>query len=97
VKALAVISVVLVFSVAVSAQTCGGMSVGPLAGLNGFVPFTAGSLWNTDITNATVDPSSTDIINYIGSSKRTAAGCMSFTKRPSRMEPGAAMQPLSGT
>ncbi len=46
--------------------TCGGMTVGQLTSLNGFVPFAAGSLWNTDISNAPLDPNSANIIAYIG-------------------------------
>jgi hypothetical protein len=48
--------------------TCSGMTVGQLASLNGFVPFTGTSLWNTDISSAPVDPNSAGIIDYIGSS-----------------------------
>jgi hypothetical protein len=43
------------------------MSLGQLASLNGFVPFPASSLWNTDISAAAVDPNSANIINFIGS------------------------------
>lgn len=46
---------------------CGGMTVGALTSLNGFVPFAANSPWNTDISTAPVDPNSANIINYIGS------------------------------
>jgi hypothetical protein len=42
------------------------MSLGPLASLNGFVPFPSDSLWNTNISNAPVDPNSANLINYIG-------------------------------
>jgi hypothetical protein len=42
------------------------MSLGPLASLNGFVPFPSNNLWNTDISNAPVDPNSANLINYIG-------------------------------
>jgi hypothetical protein len=42
------------------------MSLGPLASLNGFVPFLPTDLWNTDISNAPVDPNSENYINYIG-------------------------------
>jgi hypothetical protein len=42
------------------------MSQGPLASLNGFVPFPSDNLWNTDISNAPVDPNSANYINYIG-------------------------------
>lgn len=48
------------------AGTCGGMSLGQGADLNGFVPFPASNLWNTDISAAPVDPNSTNIINFIG-------------------------------
>ena len=46
---------------------CSGMTVGKLTSLNGFVPFDAASLWNTDISSAPVDSNSANIINYIGS------------------------------
>jgi len=49
------------------AGTCSGMTVGQLTSLNGFVPFQASSLWNTDISAAPVDPNSTNYINFIGS------------------------------
>jgi hypothetical protein len=42
------------------------MSLGPLASLNGFVPFPSTSLWNTDISTAPVDPNSANLITYIG-------------------------------
>jgi hypothetical protein len=42
------------------------MSLGPLASLNGFVPFPSSNLWNTDISNAPVDPNSANLIDYIG-------------------------------
>jgi hypothetical protein len=44
------------------------MGTGPGASLNGFVPFTSNSLWNTDISPAAVDPNSENIINFIGAS-----------------------------
>ena len=47
--------------------TCSGMSLGPGASLNGFIPFPGGNLWNTDISAASVDPNSANIINFIGS------------------------------
>jgi hypothetical protein len=44
------------------------MSTGQTASLNGFVPFTAGNLWNTDVSTAAVDPNSTAIMtNWVGS------------------------------
>jgi len=48
------------------AGTCAGMSLGPLASLNGFVPLPSTNLWNTDISNAPVDPNSANLIDYIG-------------------------------
>jgi len=36
------------------------------ASLNGFVPFPADNLWNTDISSAPVDPNSSNYINFIG-------------------------------
>ncbi|HYL60168.1 MAG TPA: hypothetical protein VEU51_14960 [Candidatus Acidoferrales bacterium] len=47
-------------------NACSGMTVGQLTSLNGFVPFPAASLWNTDISAAPPDPNSSNIINYIG-------------------------------
>ena len=49
------------------AGTCSGMTVGQLTSLNGFVPFPADNLWNTDISAMPVDPNSANIINFIGS------------------------------
>jgi hypothetical protein len=47
---------------------CSGMSTGQTASLNGFVPFTAGNLWNTDVSTAAVDPNSNAIMtNWVGS------------------------------
>jgi len=47
---------------------CSSMVVGPTASLGGFLPFTNSSLWNTDISSAPVDPSSSTIIsNWVGS------------------------------
>ena len=42
------------------------MSLGPLASLNGFVPFPSDNLWNTDISSTPVDPNSANLIDYIG-------------------------------
>jgi hypothetical protein len=44
------------------------MSTGQVASLNGFVPFPTGNPWNTDISSAAVDPNSSAIISYIGTS-----------------------------
>ena len=46
---------------------CNGMALGQTASLNGFVPFTGSSLWNTDISTAPVDPNSATIMgNWVG-------------------------------
>ena len=46
--------------------TCAGMSIGPGANLNGFVPFPSDNAWNTDISALPVDPNSANIIAFIG-------------------------------
>ena len=47
---------------------CSVMTTGQTASLGGFVPFSASSLWNTDISSAPVDPNSSTIIsNWVGS------------------------------
>lgn len=47
--------------------TCNVMSVGQTASLNGFIPFSSDSLWNTDISAAPLDPNSSSIIsNWVG-------------------------------
>jgi len=51
-----------------SNAACGVISPGQGASLNGFRAFTPNNLWNTDISNAPLDPNSTAIINFIGSS-----------------------------
>ena len=53
---------------ALAQSGCSAMSVGPGASLNGFIPFSAASLWNSNIANAPVDPNSQAIINFIGAS-----------------------------
>ena len=55
-------------AVSIHAQsgTCSGMTPGQLSSLNGFVPFPANSLWNTDISLAPVDVNSANLINFIG-------------------------------
>jgi len=63
---LAVLNLCLSAAAFAQAGTCAGMSLGPLASLNGFVPFPSNNLWNTDISNAPVDPNSANYINYIG-------------------------------
>ncbi|HEY2251186.1 MAG TPA: IPT/TIG domain-containing protein, partial [Planctomycetaceae bacterium] len=48
------------------ASGCAQMSLGQGASLNGFVPFSAASGWNQDVSTAAVDSNSTAIINFIG-------------------------------
>src|SRR5438445_4145352 len=66
--ALAIATIILLSAAPFSqAGTCNGMIVGQLTSLNGFVPFQSTSLWNTDISTASVDPNSANYINFIGS------------------------------
>ena len=51
---------------AVQNSACNAMSLGQGGNLNGFRPFANDNLWNSDISNASVDANSTAIINYIG-------------------------------
>ncbi len=62
---LSAIALTLVISAAAFAQagTCAGMSLGPLANLNGYVPFPSNNAWNTDISRAPVDPNSANYTN----------------------------------
>ncbi len=55
-------------SAATQAASCGNMSTGNLASLNGFVPFPSSNLWNTNIASAAVDANSATIISGLGSS-----------------------------
>ena len=63
---LVVLNLCLPAAAFAQAGTCAGMSLGPLASLNGFVPFPSNNLWNTDISSAPVDPNSANLIDYIG-------------------------------
>ena len=69
VKFFLLTALLLLFTGSAFAQsgTCSGMSTGAGASLNGFVPFPASNLWNTDISSAPVDLNSAGIINFIGS------------------------------
>jgi len=49
-----------------SGLSCGGMSTGVNASLNGFVPFPVTSAWNTDISSAPLDPNNTAITSASG-------------------------------
>jgi hypothetical protein len=59
-------SAVLFCSPLYAQSTCSGMSLGRGASLNGFVPFPSDNAWNQDISQASVDPNSDAIINFIG-------------------------------
>jgi hypothetical protein len=65
---LATLAVIGLSSAPAGAQagTCNGLSLGPEASLNGFIPFPSDNLWNTNIYNTPVDPNSQNIINFIG-------------------------------
>lgn len=56
----------IVINPASSASMCGGMSTGNGASLNGFVPFPPTSPWNTDISQAPLDPNNTAITSAAG-------------------------------
>jgi Putative Ig domain len=45
--------------------SCGSMSTGNGASLNGYVPFPSSNLWNTNIASAPVDPNSAAIIGAL--------------------------------
>ena len=47
---------------ATAGPSCGNMSTGNGASLNGYVPFPSTNLWNTNIASAAVDPNSAAII-----------------------------------
>ncbi len=46
--------------------TCASMSLGDNASLNGYLPFTATTAWNTDISSAPLDPNNTEITSAAG-------------------------------
>jgi hypothetical protein len=48
-------------------SSCSQMSTGQGASLNGFLPFPSDNLWNKDISSSPVDPNSSAIITYVGS------------------------------
>jgi hypothetical protein len=56
----------LTIDAATSASACSKMSTGNNASLNGFVPFPADSPWNTDISNAPLDPNNDAITTAAG-------------------------------
>ena len=50
---------------ATAGPSCGSMSTGNGASLNGYVPFPSSNLWNTNIASAPVDPNSATIIGAL--------------------------------
>jgi hypothetical protein len=46
--------------------SCAGMSLGDNASLNGFLPFTPTTAWNTDISSAPLDPNNATITSAAG-------------------------------
>ena len=48
------------------ASNCSTLVLGQGASLGGFLPFPSDSLWNKDISSASVDPNSNAILNFIG-------------------------------
>jgi len=54
------------FAPASRTGACSGMSLGNNAGLNGFVPFPSSAAWNTDISNAPLDPNNSAITSASG-------------------------------
>src|SRR6267142_1358711 len=62
-----VTSTVTVSVTTTTGSACAGMSVGIGGSFNGFVPFPNTNTWNEDISTAPVDPNSSSIINYVGS------------------------------
>jgi hypothetical protein len=49
-------------------SACSAISLGQGGSLDGFLPFPADNAWNQNIADATVDPNSAAIINFIGAS-----------------------------
>jgi hypothetical protein len=68
IRLLLAFSALLLCSPLYAQNSCSGMSLGRGASLNGFIPFPADSAWNQDISNASVDPNSDALINFIGAS-----------------------------
>jgi Putative Ig domain len=50
---------------ATAGPSCGNMSTGNGASLNGYIPFPSSNLWNTNIASAPVDPNSATIIGAL--------------------------------
>lgn len=56
----------LIVNAAGTTAACSAMSTGDNASLNGFVPFPATAAWNTDISNAPLDPNNDAITSAAG-------------------------------
>jgi len=56
----------LVVDPVATVSACSKMSTGDNASLNGFVPFPADNVWNTDISSAPLDPNNTAITSAAG-------------------------------
>ena len=56
------------FATAQATNPCTRLTLGQEGSFNGFVPFPASSLWNTNIANAPLDPNSAAYINFVGGS-----------------------------
>ena len=65
-KQSASVTLGLTINAATSPSACGQMSTGDNANLNGYVPFPATNAWNTDISNAPLDPNNTTITTASG-------------------------------
>lgn len=59
-------SIPITVTAATAGPNCANMSTGDNASLNGFVPFTATTAWNTDISSAPLDPNNTAITSAAG-------------------------------
>jgi hypothetical protein len=55
----------ITISAASAGVACGNISTGNLASLNGYLPFSSSSAWNTNIAATAVDPSSATIISAL--------------------------------
>lgn len=54
-------SAVVVVTTTTGGAVCSSLSLGDMASLNGFVPFPSTNAWNTDISNAPLDPNNSTI------------------------------------
>jgi hypothetical protein len=64
---MALLALVMLCATGVAAaQTCSGLSLGNNASLNGFIPFPADNVWNTNIASVPVDPNSDAITSATG-------------------------------